>query len=474
MAQQKDPHHLILEKLFESHTGGKPIHIINLKGAGSNRSYYRLEGAQKKVIGVIGENSEENAAFIHFSDHFRKSGLNVPEVLIASEENNAYLQEDLGNSSLFDRLIEIGESHEAATEIRELYKKSLEALTLFQVEASKGIDYSYCYPRQEFDRQSMQWDLNYFKYYYLRPAGISLHEQRLETDFQLLMDYLLEAPSNYFMYRDFQARNIMIKENEPWFIDFQGGRRGPLQYDVASLLFQAKADLSPEFREEMLDHYLKQLALKIEFDRNEFKDYYYGFVLLRTLQVLGAYGFRGYFEQKPHFIDSIRYALKNLDWLVKNISLPVNLPEFNACFQQMLAEVPKQISKELVVEINSFSYKRSGIPKDTSGHGGGFVFDCRSLPNPGRYPKYKNLTGKDEAVIRFLEKEETVSEFLDHVYKIVEQAVENYLERGFDHLMVNFGCTGGQHRSVYCAEKLYAQLNSGYKARFLLSHKMLA
>jgi hypothetical protein len=319
----------------------------------------------------------------------------------------------------------------------------------------------------------MQWDLNYFKYYYLKPFEISFSEQRLETDFNLLMDFLLEAPPVYFMYRDFQARNIIIRENEPWFIDYQGGRKGPLQYDLASLLFQAKADLPFNLRKDLLEFYMEILGKKVEFNQQEFVTHYYGFILMRTLQVLGAYGFRGNFEQKPHFIESTQYALKNLNWFIENIDLPINFPELNSCFRQMLKEKSSPDTKGLMVEINSFSYKKYGIPRDTSGHGGGFVFDCRALPNPGRYPEYKNLTGKDESVIRFLEKEEAVAEFLRHIYGIVEQAVENYLERGFDHLTINFGCTGGQHRSVYCAEHLYKFLSEKYNARFKINHRML-
>jgi len=473
MTIKKEIYNKTIASLFLKLTGNEPLEISALSGSGSNRKYFRLTDVDRSVIGVIGKDTDENATFIYFSEHFRNCGLKVPLVLIHSEQKNAYLQEDLGNTSLFDLLMREENRPSISPGIKELYKKSLTALTRFQVEGSRQLDFSKCYPREAFDRQSMQWDLNYFKYYYLKPAGIAFHEQKLETDFSLLMDYLLEAPSNYFMYRDFQARNILIKDEEPWFIDFQGGRRGPLQYDVASLLFQAKADLSPDFREEMLNLYFDELGKIIEFDRDEFKEYYYGFVLLRTLQVLGAYGFRGYFEQKPHFIESTNFALKNLRWLTENINLPVNLPELQHCFKQMLADEINGNETGLTIEINSFSYKKSGIPKDTSGHGGGFVFDCRALPNPGRYPEYRSLTGKDEPVIRFLEKEPAISEFLEHVFKIVGQAIENYLERGFDHLSLNFGCTGGQHRSVYCAESLYTFINEKYPVKIILRHRMM-
>jgi hypothetical protein len=279
------------------------------------------------------------------------------------------------------------------------------------------------------------------------------------------------------MYRDFQARNILIFNNKPWFIDYQGGRKGPLQYDVASLLFQAKANLPYEFRQQMLDYYIEKLGERIRINKPEFIRYYFGFVLIRTLQVLGAYGYRGYYEKKSHFIESINYALQNVKWLMLNVKFPIELPELFSCLKQItrtgsfLSE--KKSSEVLTVEINSFSYKKSGIPKDKSEHGGGFVFDCRALPNPGRYDKYKQLTGRDLPVIDFLKKEPAVNKFLFNVYEIVGQAIDNYIDRGFDRLMVNFGCTGGQHRSVYSAENLYKWMKDKYDIKVLLKHKEL-
>ena len=461
-----------LKKLFVQHYGNPPEKIIKIKTAGSNRSYFRLIGKGHSVIGTIGEDLLESEAFQYLTDHFHELKIPVPEIVIKSDDGNFYLQEDLGDNALFDLVLKADLSKDISTEIEGLYKKTLENLIRFQLEGSEGLDFNKCYPRHAFDRQSMQWDLNYFKYYFLRPTGINYNEQRLETDFQLLMDYLLEAPSVYFMYRDFQARNIMIRNGEPWFIDYQGGRKGPLQYDLASLLFQAKANLPTAFREKMLQFYLDQLELRIEVDRETFISYYYGFVLLRLLQVLGAYGYRGYFEQKPHFIESTVFAIANLAWFVENITLPVNLPELQHCFGQMLQKSESSKREGLTVEINSFSYKKSGIPKDKSGHGGGFVFDCRALPNPGRYAEYKQLSGKDQPVIDFLQREPAVHDFLEHIYKIIDPAIENYLERGFDYLSINFGCTGGQHRSVYCAENLYKHLKEKYNIHVSLCHKM--
>ncbi|MCB0805225.1 MAG: phosphotransferase [Bacteroidales bacterium] len=461
-----------IKTLYYKHFQRDPEKIEMLAGSGSNRKYFRVFHGNTSHIGVVGEDSGENDAFVYFSGHFVDKGLPVPEVLVYSRKDKTYLQNDLGDLSLFGLLMQEPDRKNLSEPIKSLYKKSLEMLVNFQVEGAYGIDFEKCYPVGEFDRQAMQWDLNYFKYYYLKARNILFNEHSLETDFQVLLDFLLESPSVYFMYRDFQARNILIKDGEPWFIDFQGGRKGPLQYDVASILFQAKADLPESFRKEMLSFYLQELRKKIPVDENDFKNRYYGFVLLRTLQVLGAYGFRGFFEQKPHFVESTTFALNNLDWLISNGKLPVNLPELSTCFQQMLQETTSDLPEGLTVEINSFSYKKYGIPKDKSGHGGGFVFDCRALPNPGRYPEYKSKTGKDQEVIDFLDKEKEVDVFLTHVYSIVDQAVANYLQRGFDHLSVNFGCTGGQHRSVYCAEHLHNHLKEKFRANFRLTHKM--
>ncbi len=259
------------------------------------------------------------------------------------------------------------------------------------------------------------------------------------------------------MYRDFQARNIMIFEDQPWYIDYQGGRKGPLQYDVASLLFQAKADLPYAFREQMLEYYLAQLKNYVQVDRNAFIPLYYGFVLIRTLQVLGAYGYRGYFERKTHFVESIGYALDNLEWLLKNVEFSLEIPELTKCMEEMIRQgrmkKKKSGSENLIVEIRSFSYLQQGIPEDKSGHGGGFVFDCRSLPNPGRLEEFRNLSGLDQSVKDLLGGHEEVDKFIDNVFRVVSQSVDKYIERGFNHLSVDFGCTGGQHRSVYCCRK---------------------
>ncbi len=451
------------------------VDFIKLSGSGSNRQYYRLSDENLSAIGVIGEDDQENETFIEFTKHFKKHGLNVPEIYSSDLNEKIYLQQDLGDVSLFD-LVQKNESSELSGEIEELYKQSISKLIKFQKTAAKDLDFSYCFPRIEFDAQSMLWDLNYFKYYSLKFQNIPFNEEKLEKDFQTIINYLSKADSNYFMYRDFQTRNIMVYEDKPYFIDYQGGRKGPLQYDLASLLFQAKADLPCSFRQEMLEYYLDEMEGNAMVYHNEFINFYYGFVLLRTLQVLGAYGFRGYYEKKPHFMESLSYAIKNVDWLLENIQFQFDFPELKKSLQLLSQNFKtsqaKKTGKKLTVEINSFSYIYMGIPEDKSDHGGGFVFDCRSLPNPGRYEEYRALSGLDQPVIDFLKKEPAVDKYFQSVLEITSGAIDNYIDRNFDHLMINFGCTGGQHRSVYCAEKLFEKLNEKYDVKIELNHLM--
>jgi aminoglycoside/choline kinase family phosphotransferase len=417
------------------------------------------------AIGAWNEIKDENRAFLYFSRQFRNAGLHVPEIYQEDPENDVYLMEDLGDISmlsLVDHAVNTGAFPDA---IRDLYRQTLKELIGFQVTAGKNLDYTYCYPRGEFDERSMYWDLNYFKYYFLK-LHVPFHEEMLEDDFVMLVSYLKQAEVTGFMYRDFQARNILIRDGQPYFIDYQGGRKGPLHYDVASLLFQVKAGLPPAFREEMLQYYIEELSRHISYDHASFRKYYAGFTLIRILQVLGAYGFRGLIEKKPHFKLSIPGALANLEWWLANAEIDVQLPELMRCLDMLthLEDYRKIQSEEegrLTVSISSFSYKNS-IPDDRTGYGGGFVFDCRALPNPGREERYRAFTGKDPIIIQYLEDRPEVEEFLENAGKLVSQSVDNYLERGFDRLSVQFGCTGGQHRSVYCVEKLGSFLRDKY------------
>jgi aminoglycoside/choline kinase family phosphotransferase len=449
----------ILNRLFERHFGSPVTRVQPLQGelGGSGRQIIRLTGAKNAAIGIVYGVREENAAFLEFSRHFRKHGLPVPEIYGEDLDHGVYLEEDLGNTTLYEFLSKNRSGEKVARPVVEAYRKVAEILPRFQVQAGRDLNYKVCYPIGSFDRQSIAWDLNYFKYYFLRLAGVPFNEHALEDDFGRLTDFLMTASREYFLYRDFQSRNIMLRDGQPFFVDYQGGRKGALQYDIASLLFDAKADLPPELRQELLDHYLDALGKYVRLDRDVFMKHYYAYVYVRILQALGAYGFRGFYERKTHFLQSVPYAMKNLRWLLHNVKLPIELPTLMGAFQGMLAsEKLRGLDAEggnIALRIFSFSFHHS-FPKDETGNGGGFVFDARSLPNPGREERFKPLTGKDGPVIEYLGLQESVHQFLDSVKALVDASVSSYRQRGFKHLMVSFGCTGGQHRSVYLAEQL--------------------
>src|SRR6202030_3294319 len=455
----------VLKKLFEQRFHTLPSLIQPLQGelGGSGRKIVRLATDAVSTIGILYGVHEENAAFLEFSRHFRKHGLPVPEIYAEDLSQGAYLEEDFGDTSLFDFLSENRAGEKIAPAAVEAYRNVVVALPRFQIEAGRDLDYSVCYPRGSFDRQSIAWDLNYFKYYFLRLAGIPFNEQALEDDFDSLTTFLLSADRDYFMYRDFQSRNIMLRDGQPFFLDYQGGRKGALQYDIASLLYDAKADLPPELRQHLLDLYISEVSRFVKIDRERFLHHYYAYVYVRILQALGAYGFRGFYERKAHFLQSVPYALNNLRWLMHNVKLAIALPTLMEAFNSMLASEKLQgLASEadnLTVRIFSFSFHR-GMPKDESGNGGGFVFDGRSLPNPGREERFKALTGKDAPVMEYLQQQENVHEFLASVLSLVDASVSSYRQRGFKNLMVSFGCTGGQHRSVYLAEQLAKHFRS--------------
>jgi len=450
LAKKTDPNFCRIEKLPQS---------------GSNRQYFRIFAENDAIIGVFNQDVKENNAFFSFTNYFLSQKINVPKIISIGETQQFYLLEDLGDETLFSFLTKNRNEENIENAAITLYKKTLQQLPLLQISGKKGLDFSVCYPRSAFDKQSMLWDLNYFKYYFLKLANIPFDEQLLEDDFHRFIDFLLEADHDYFMFRDFQSRNIMICNDEPYFIDYQGGRKGALQYDLASLLYDGKADLPPQLREELLHYYFEQLSKHIDINKELFCKYYHGFVLIRILQALGTYGFRGYYEKKSHFLLSIPFAVKNLKYLLPKFEFSEKFPTLINVIQKICesdfvtaCSLPEN---RLTVTITSFSYKK-GIPQDMTSNGGGFVFDCRALPNPGRLPEYKNATGKDKSVIEYLEKHSEVQRFKELTTQLVLQSVENYLERKFSHLMVNFGCTGGQHRSVYFAEKLAEELKKEY------------
>lgn len=454
--------------LFKKWSGSDANSLVPLPASGSYRQYFRIANKQLTAIGAYNEDVKENIAFLSHTRHFLSKGLDVPLIYAEDITNNMYLQQDLGDITLHQRIEDLKKNVGHTKEICSLYKKAIAELPKFQLIAGKDMDYSKCYPRTHFDKQSILWDLNYFKYHFLKLARISFDEQELENDFHRFADFLVTADCNYFLYRDFQSRNIMLYSGKPYYIDYQGGRRGAIYYDIASILFEAKTKLSPEMRAELLTFYKETLAQYDDKILKGFDTYYYPYALIRTLQACGAYGFRGIIERKALFLQSIQAALTNINWLLTHTVLPLSLPALTDALKKLLDsplrknQLPEKSG--LVVSIKSFSYKKN-IPNDDSGHGGGFIFDCRCLPNPGRIDKYKHLCGKDKDIIHFFEQENCrpVENFLSHVYMLIEQAVENYTERKFNSLSVFFGCTGGQHRSVYCAEKL---------ARYLESHNV--
>ena len=469
----------ILAELTRS-LGEMPIDILPIAASGSARKYYRIVTDKRTLIGTYSENTEENEAFLTFSKHFHSLGLNVPEVFAVNAEKTCYLQSDFGDNNLFAHvqksLLAVGPSTGSGTSVFtgsvaliELYKKALSHLVKLQVLGHQGLDYSKAYPTERFDRQAIIDDLNYFKYYFVKPhEEIDFNETRLGKDFEAFADFVSQAPCNFFMYRDFQSRNIMVKDGELYFIDFQGGRKGPLNYDVVSLLYQVKAQIPQSVRDELIQYYKEELKQFVDPDEVKFDLYQLYFVYLRLLQVLGAYGFRGLIQKKSHFIESIPYALKELKtWSEKH---PLNnYPELQNVISQLSTlnyplPTDSQLStlnSKLTVTVNSFSFKK-GYPNDFSGNGGGFVFDCRALPNPGREPEFKTKTGRDWEVIDYLMAKPPVHIFLDHVKGIVSQSVDNYIERHFSNLMISFGCTGGQHRSVFFAQTIYEWLKKEY------------
>jgi aminoglycoside/choline kinase family phosphotransferase len=472
----------VLRRLFEQRFRSAVERVQPLQGelGGSGRKIIRLSSEKLSAIGILYNVREENVAFLEFSRHFRRHGLPVPEIYAEDLSQGAYLEEDFGGTTLFEFLSDHRNGATIAPEAVAAYRKVVAVLPRFQVEAGRDLNYKVCYPRASFDRQSIAWDLNYFKYYFLRLAGIPFNEQALERDFSRLTKLLLSASRDYFLYRDFQSRNIMLRkilnEDQPFFLDYQGGRKGALQYDIASLLYDAKADLPPDLRQQLLDHYLDSLAGFIDLDRSAFMQYYYAYVYVRIMQALGAYGFRGFYERKEHFLQSVPYALKNIRWLLHNVELPIALPTLMEAFKSIVASEKLQgltsssEPEKLTVRVFSFSFHR-GLPHDDTGNGGGFVFDGRSLPNPGREERFKTLTGKDAPVIDYLNQQESVHQFLASAISLVDASVNIYQGRGFKHLMVSFGCTGGQHRSVYLAEQLAKHLRAKDGVEVVVHHR---
>ncbi len=462
----------ILKELYKTERGEYPQTITKLSGDGSNRCYYRLSSKEISYIGVAGVSKEENVAFITIANTFNECNINAPKIIAVSEDMMHYIQEDLGDETLFASLKESRECGVFSNEDSEKLCRAISYLADIQFLVGKKLDFNVCYPVSEFNKTSTFWDLNYFKYCFLKNIGIEIDEPRLEKEFTLLCNLLLEENDNTFLYRDFQSRNVMWHNNEPYFIDFQGGRRGPIYYDVASFVGQTRAKYSEEVCEKMIDAYLVSLSKYKYVNKESFTKKLNLFRIFRLLQTLGTYGYRGLFEHKKAFIDPIPSTLSQLLNLLK--SCDINLPYIKSVIEKA-KELPRfkiDDYKGLTVDVMSFSFHR-GIPDDYSGNGGGFVFDCRAIHNPGRYAEYKKLNGMDAPVIEFLEQESNIIEFLDSAYYMVDNMVDTYLKRGFTHIQICCGCTGGQHRSVYSAEHIAKHLAEKFGVRVNVNHIML-
>lgn len=460
-----------LTSLCTEYFGNSDLTISPITGSGSNRQYFRISRPDgKSLIGVVGTSKEENIAFLHISEALAAAQIPVPQIYAVSADSMCYIQQDLGSTALFDTLSPARQNGQYSNHDIDLLKKTMTLLADIQFAGGKNIDYSRCYPQPEFDRRMISFDLNYFKYCFLKTSALDFQEIALDDDFNRLADDLLAGTTDTFMYRDFQARNVMIYNDTTYFIDYQGGRRGPIYYDVASFLWQAKAAYPDALRQALIDTYIESARKYTDIDRAEFIDRLRLFVLFRTLQVLGAYGFRGEYERKEHFIRSVPFAIDNLRTLIDTPF--ANYPYLQSLLTQLTA-IPRYQHKKterLTVDVYSFSYKK-GLPADTSDNGGGYIFDCRGMHNPGRYDRYKQLTGRDQEVIDFLEQRREVFTFLDAAYSLVDHHTECFIRRGFAHLLVAFGCTGGQHRSVYCAEHMAHHLRQKYDINVNLIHR---
>ena len=464
-----------IENLFNTIVAEPWDSIQKIPQSGGDRMYFRIILGNQSWIATYNLNSKENQTFIYFAHHFNEKGMPVPKVLAVNEQETVYLQEDVGTVSLLDVLEKEGKTEAVFL----LFQKSLTALAQLQIEGAKGLDYNRCITSKYFGKNSILTDLLYYKYYFLDTLQYPYDKQALIDEFEIVSDQLAVSHFDNFMFRDFQSRNIMVKNGEVFFIDFQGGMQGGLPYDVASLLWQAKAELSNEWKEKLLNHYINKLQKLLPTPLNvaDFKKQYHGFVLLRLLQVLGAYGFRGLFERKAHFLTSIPLGLQNLKNFLQVYSLDKDTPVFASVLKWMVSEeviqrfTPPKANENtpLVITINSFSYKK-GIPVDTSENGGGFVFDMRGILNPGRVEEYKKQSGLDKPVQDFLEQRTKMNGFLNSVWDTIDITVENYLNRGFASLQINFGCTGGQHRSVFAAEQTARHLRNKYHLKTVITH----
>lgn len=464
-----------ISTLFEDFKNAKEDRIEKLPQSGSDRIYFRIYAGNETYIATYNINISENETFFYFSQHFRSAGLPMPAIYATNKDKTFYIQEDLGTDSLLEKL----EQHGYNDYTYGLYQQTLRELAKLQVLGDRGLDYSKCLTAKEFGKQAITSDLLYFKYYFVDTLKVPYDKQAMLDDFEALSSYLNNSDHKYFLFRDFQSRNVIVNNDKVHFIDFQGGMKGALQYDVASLLWQAKANLSENWKDSLLNSYIDEVELVLHqhLDRQMFISQYNGYVLIRLLQVLGAYGFRGLFERKAHFLTSIPLALRNLKFFIENKQINLQTPEFDKILKLVVSD--EVISRfettratedtPLVVKVCSFSYKKQ-LPMDETENGGGFLFDMRGILNPGRFAEYKYLTGRDKEVKDFLEQKTKITEFLNSVFDIVDISVEDYIKRGFANLLVGFGCTGGQHRSVYAVDALARHLKNKFGVKVQVCH----
>ena len=465
-----------IQSFFKSVNNEEIKEVEQLPKSGGDRIYFRIITEKKSYIATYNENLKENKTFLYFSEHFAKINAPVPQIFYTSHDGRMYIQQDFGRTSLLNEL----ERHGQNDYVYDLFKKGLKALAFLQIKGIYNLDDSYCLTSKEFGKQAILSDLLYFKYYFLDTLKIPYDKEKLIDDFDALSTYLTHVEYKYFMFRDFQSRNICIQDGDVHFIDYQGGMKGALQYDVASLLWQARANLSDEWKNSLLEYYMDCVSEILEkpVNRNRFADQYNGYVLIRLMQVLGAYGFRGLFERKAQFLTSIPLALSNIKWFIDNRKMGIALPEYERLLNLIVQDeivnrfkpVQADSSTPLIVTINSFSYLKTGYPEEKSDNGGGFVFDCRGLLNPGRFAEFKMLTGRDKPVIDFLEQRTDMPVFLNGIYNVVDISVQDYIKRNFKSLTISFGCTGGQHRSVYAADALTHYLRNKFNVKIELNH----
>ena len=464
-----------ISKLYRQCFGAEPRSISPIEGAGSDRKYFRVAGVED-CIATVGQSVRENNAFIYLADYFAARCLPVPRVLAVSDDRLTYLQTDVGSTALYDLIERLGPD---SPELMPMLEKAVRELARFSYCIDAEFDSSMCYPRPAMDAAAIMYDLNYFKYCFLKPCGVEFDEDALHADFERLASEAARNPESTLMLRDFQSRNIMVGADccgadapQLSVIDFQGARLGDGFYDLVSFAWQARAGFSNATRWHLADIYSKEVTQILGRQPENATTRIHTSILLRTLQVLGAYGFRGLIERKAKFVTTIPAALETLREILPSLN-----PELKELCRvaNVIVDLPK-FSREdygagLTVTVMSFSYKKGGIPDDLSGNGGGFVFDCRGMHNPGRYDQYKPLTGRDKEVIDFLEDQGEIQRFMDHCYGLVDPSVETYMRRGFSSLMVCFGCTGGRHRSVYGAEHMARHLSERFGVRVKLIHR---